>query len=103
MYLKLGNPCSIVISAVSGTKKNNLVSRLIDHVQKMFSNSIKRIVFFCEFWQTSCEAYLQKVEFLQDLPTEQFLKQSKDLGRLKIREENILRLRVNSDADETLA
>ena len=78
MSLKLENPCSIVISGASGTRKTNLVFRLIDHVQEMFSNSIKNIVFFCEVWQTSFEAYLQKVEFLQGLPTEEFLKQAKD-------------------------
>ena len=75
MSLKLENPCSIVISGASGTGKTNLVLRLIDHIQEMFSNSIKRIVFFYEVWQTSYEAYLQKVEFLQGLPTEEFLKQ----------------------------
>ena len=78
MSLKLENPCSIVISGASGTGKTNLVLRLIDHVQEMFNNSIKRIVFFYEVWQTSYEAYLQKVEFLQGLPTEEFLKQAKD-------------------------
>ena len=44
----------------------------------MFSNSIKRIVFFYEVWQASYKAYLQKVEFLQGIPTEEFLKQAKD-------------------------
>ena len=78
MSLKLENPCSIVISGASGTGKTNLVVRLIDHVQEMFSNSMKRIVFFYEVWQTSYEAYLQKVEFLRGLPTEEFLKQAKD-------------------------
>ena len=78
MSLKLENPSSIVISGASGTGKINLVLRLIDHVQEMFSNSIKRIVFFYEVWQTSYEAYLQKVEFLQGLPTEEFPQQAKD-------------------------
>ena len=78
MSLKLENPCSIVISDASGTGKTNLVLRLIDHVQEMFSNSIKTIVFFYEVWQTSYEACLQRVGFLPGLPTEEFLKQAKD-------------------------
>ena len=76
MFLKLDNSCSIVIYSASGTEKINLVLRLIDDVQEMFSNSIKRIVLFYEVWQTSYETYLQKAEFLQGLPTEQFLKQA---------------------------
>ena len=36
------------------------------------------MVFFDEVWQTSNEPNLQKVEVLQGLPTEEFLKQAKD-------------------------
>ena len=79
MSLKSKNPDSIVISGASGTGKTLLVLRLIDHTQEMFSNFIKRIVFFYEVCQTSYEAYLQKAEFFARLTNRRVSETSKRL------------------------
>ena len=77
MSLQFQNPTSFVVSGPSGVGKSYWVLRFIDSL-KQLCPEIKQVVYHYEVWQAMFDRYTDKINFKQNMPSLQDLKESRD-------------------------
>ena len=77
MSLKLENPTTLLLAGSSCSGKTTWVFRLIENLDKIFTNKIERIVYFYKIWQSKFDSFVNEIEFHQGLPDPTLLQQSK--------------------------
>ena len=68
MSLKVNNPSSFVLAGYSGVGKTYWIFRFIDHIGKIISPKLEKILYFYEIWQPTFQDYMHKVQFIQGMP-----------------------------------
>ena len=68
MLLKVNNPSLFVLAGYSGVGKTYWIFRFIDHMDKIISPKIEKILYFYEKWQPKFQNYMHKIQFFQGMP-----------------------------------